>query len=254
MDKIKLVEEWLKEEKIAHINGWDFSHIHSKYEEEKDLPWDYGKIVREYLKPEHYILDIDTGGGEFLLSLNHPYQKTSATEAFVPNVELCKKELLPLGIDFKAADGKDILPFENEKFDIIINRHGDYMPHEIMRVLKHGGIFITEQVGALNDRELIELLFSKEMEVPFPEKCLEIASEELVECGFEIIEKQEAFRPIKFWDIGALVWYAHIIEWEFPGFTVEKCLDGLLNAQKILESRGVVEGKIHRFLLVGKKN
>ena len=28
----------LKEERIAHIHGWDFSHIDGRYEEEGDLP------------------------------------------------------------------------------------------------------------------------------------------------------------------------------------------------------------------------
>ena len=43
---------------------------------------------------------LDTGGGEFLLSLHHPFQNTSATEGYPPNVQLCKETLLPLGIDF----------------------------------------------------------------------------------------------------------------------------------------------------------
>ncbi len=61
------------------------------------------------------------GGAEFLLSLNHPLTNCSATENFVPNVELCKDKLLPLGVDFKRADGGDILPFDDASFDIIIN-------------------------------------------------------------------------------------------------------------------------------------
>lgn len=32
------------------IYGWDFSHIHGRYEEENDLPWDYEKIARPYLR------------------------------------------------------------------------------------------------------------------------------------------------------------------------------------------------------------
>ena len=28
--------EWFKEESIAHIHGWDFSHIGGRYEEEQD--------------------------------------------------------------------------------------------------------------------------------------------------------------------------------------------------------------------------
>lgn len=188
MNKNDLVENWLKEEQVAHIKGWDFSHIHGKYEEEKDLPWDYKEIIENYIKPESYLLDIDTGGGEFLLSLNHSNKRTSATEGYAPNMQLCKETLLPLGIDFREADGSDILPFEDEKFDIVINRHGDFNPKEIYRVLKSGGIFITEQVGAENDRELVELLLTNVTELPFPEQYLNIAVEKFEKSGFTIID------------------------------------------------------------------
>ena len=103
MNKKELLDEWLQEEKIAHIHGWDFSHISGKYEEENDLPWDYREIIEKYLTPEMKLLDIDTGGAEFLLSLNHPAKNLAATEAYPPNVELCKEILLPLGVDFKEA-------------------------------------------------------------------------------------------------------------------------------------------------------
>ena len=92
MRETELREIWKKEEQIAHIKGWDFSHIDGKYDEEKDLPWDYKNIVSQYLKDDMELLDYDTGGGEFLLSLNHPFKKTSATEGFQPNVELCREK------------------------------------------------------------------------------------------------------------------------------------------------------------------
>lgn len=253
MDKINLYNAWLEEECVAHIKGWDFSHIDDRYKEEGDLPWDYREVVQQYLTPEARMLDIDTGGGEFLLSLGHPYEKTAATEAFAPNAKLCKETLLPLGIDFREADGSGTLPFENGQFDIVINRHGDFSPKEIWRVLKPGGVFVTQQVGAENDRELVELLLTEVPEPPFPEQYLDIAAEKFKNAGFEIVDGQEAFRAIKFWDVGALVWFARIIEWEFPGFTVDNCLDNLWKAQAILEKEGVIEGRTHRFLLVARK-
>lgn len=97
MNREQLLQEWLREEKIVHIHGWDFSHIQEKYEEEKDLPWDYKEVIHSYLTPELKLLDMDTGGGEFLLSLNHPYYNTSATEAYPPNVKLCEKKITSIG-------------------------------------------------------------------------------------------------------------------------------------------------------------
>jgi hypothetical protein len=79
-------------------------------------------------------------------------------------------------------------------------------------------------------------------------------SEKFKNCGFEIVEGKEAFGDITFYDVGALVWFARIIEWEFIGFSVDTCLDGLLNAQKEIEEKGFVSGKTHRFFLVAKKS
>ncbi|MCD7799889.1 MAG: SAM-dependent methyltransferase, partial [Ruminococcus sp.] len=110
MDKEYLRNIWKKEEEIAYIHGWDFSHIHDRYEVENDLPWNYEQIVRQYLDNSSNILDYDTGGGEFLLSLNHPYSKTAATEGYPPNVKLCKNRLLTLGIDFKECNNPARIP------------------------------------------------------------------------------------------------------------------------------------------------
>jgi len=252
MNKELLKKQWLEEERVAHIRGWNFSHIQGKYEEENDLPWDYRAIINKYLKPDYRLLDLDTGGGEFLLSLRHPHKNTSATEAYPPNVKLCEKTLITLGIDFHKADASGVLPFENETFNIIINRHGVFNAPELYRILKPNGIFITEQVGAENDRALVDLLLPG-TEIPFPELYLNKISELFAKNGFAILQSREAFCPIKFYDVGALVWFAHIIEWEFPGFTVEGCLMALYHAQEILEKNGCIEGQIHRFLITAKK-
>ncbi len=249
----ELINFWKSEEAAAHIHGWDFSHIEGRYTEETDLPWSYRDTILRFLRSDMKILDMDTGGGEFLLSLGHPYTNTSATEGYPPNIELCSRELLPLGIDFKAADCKGELPFENDSFDLVINRHGDINAKEINRVLKNGGVFITEQVGAENDRILTELLLPDITGSPFPEQYLSVISDRFKAAGFDILQEQECHRPIKFFDVGALVWFAHIIEWEFPGFSVDKCTDELLQVQRILEEKGCIEGEIHRFLLVAKK-
>ena len=252
MDIEALIQSWRGEEKIAHIHGWDFSHIDGRCVEDTGFPWDYRQVIGEYLKPEMKLLDMDTGGGEFLLSLGHPYENTAATENYPPNVQLCKETLSPLGIDFQQADGKGELPYFDDQFDVVIDRHGDFNPKEIYRVLKPGGVFITQQVGAENDRELVELLCGK-LPLPFPEQYASAAGEEFRKLGFSILRQEECFRPIQFYDVGALVWFARIIQWEFPNFSVDTHLENLLNAQRIIEETGYIEGQTHRFLLVAKK-
>lgn len=243
---------WELEEKQAFIHGWDFSHINDRYDEQEDLPWSYYDRIKTYLKDDMKLLDYDTGGGEFLLTLNHPYENTFATEGYKPNVELCKEVLLPLGIHFKECNDASQLPFDKNSFDIMINRHGDFDAHEIYRVLKKDGIFITQQVGEENDRDLVEMVLPNTPK-PFPHMNLKEQKEEFVKAGFEIIEEGEVYRPIRFYDIGAFVWFAHIIEWEFNHFSVEKCFDKLLDMQRIIDKKGYIEGTIHRYLIVARK-
>lgn len=252
MKQNHLINLWKQEESIAYIHGWDFSHLDGRFTEQEDLPWNYREVILRYLRPEMKLLDIDTGGGEFLLSLHHPAKHTSATEAYPPNVRLCGEILPPLGIHFREADGRGQLPFEDAAFHMVINGHGAFNPQEAYRVLKDGGLFITEQVGAENDRELVELLLGK-TDIPFPDQYLEIVSRQFRDAGFHILHEEECFRPIRFFDIGALVWFARVIPWEFPNFSVDACLNRLLAAQEILEQKGCVEGRIHRFLLVAEK-
>ena len=243
---------WKKEEDAAHIHGWDFSHIYGRYEEEQDLPWDYESIVRQYLSQDTELLDFDTGGGEFLLSLKHPYPKTSATEGYPPNVDLCRETLLPLGIYFKECSNASDIPFDDASFDLIINRHGDFDAPELYRLLKPGGIFVTEQVGGKNDRDLAEMVLPG-TKAPFPHLNLKEQRKAFEEAGFQILRAEEAFRPITFYDVGAFVWFARIIEWEFPDFSVDRCFENLLKMHKIIENTGKIEGTIHRYLIVARK-
>lgn len=222
MRETELREIWKKEEQIAHIKGWDFSHIDGKYDEEKDLPWDYKNIVSQYLKDDMELLDYDTGGGEFLLSLNHPFKKTSATEGFQPNVELCREKLLPLGINFRECCNPADIPYNSETFDMIINRHGAFDARELYRLFSH--LRLKEQIKVFE------------------------------EAGFQIVRAEEAYRPIKFYDVGAFVWFARIIEWEFLDFSVDRCFERLLKMQGILEEEGEIEGTIHRYLIVVRKS
>ncbi len=243
---------WKSEESRARIQGWDFSQIDGRYEEEQSLPWDYAAGIRGVLTEDMQLLDYDTGGGEFLLSLGHPYENTAVTEGYPPNVRLCEERLLPLGIDLRECADASHVPFADGSFDIIINRHGDFDPTELWRLLKPGGYFITQQVGCDNDRELVEAVLPG-TEKPFPHANLKEQRQAFEAAGFTIVRAGEAFRPIVFYDVGAFVWFARVIEWEFPGFTVDRCFDRLLRMQEIIERDGIIGGTVHRYLIVAKK-
>ena len=93
MSREELLAQW-REEANRGMKGWDFSHIQDRYLVDP-LPWNYVERVKEFLRPGVRLLDMGTGGGEVLLSLRHPYQLTSVTEGWEPNLELCRKKLSP---------------------------------------------------------------------------------------------------------------------------------------------------------------
>src|SRR5204863_4615766 len=78
------------------FSGWDFSHITTtRRMVEGALTWSYSsKILRQIMRVSS-LLDMGTGGGEFLSSL-HPLPKhTCATEGYVPNVSVARQRLEP---------------------------------------------------------------------------------------------------------------------------------------------------------------
>ena len=213
---------WLEEEQYA-FHGWDFSHLDSRQCHEP-LKWDYKNIVMEYLHPTDYLLDMGTSGGQFLLSLGHTHENTSVTEAQQPNIQLCMEKLVPIGVKVYPVQDEAPLPIPENSFDIVINRHESYDLNEIRRVLKPGGMFITQQVGGqncislekrINLEEHIHQNFSVETELL-----------KFQDCGFSVKYSNECFPELKFYDVGAIVFWAKIIEWSFPRFSVERNFTG----------------------------
>ena len=247
----ELLDYLLKEEEYA-FTGWDFSYLNNRMTKEM-LPWSYNDIVNEYLIDSHNILDMGTGGGELLLSFKHPYQNTSVTEAYPPNIKLCQEKLTPLGITvYPILDDDKLINIGDNLFDIVLNHHESYDIKEVKRVLKDNGLFITQQVGAYNNYDLISY-FDENYKIKFPDVTLDKAIKSLEENGFEIIYKNQYFSKNHFLDLGALVYFAKIIKWEFVDFSVERYIDKLEKLNEILKNKGYIESTEDRFMIVAKK-
>lgn len=96
MDKERLKEQWLKEERAAHIQGWDFSHIQGRYEEENDLPWSYRAVIEQYLESRYRLLDLDTGGGEFYCPSATPIRIPAQRKHILPTCGYVKRRCVRL--------------------------------------------------------------------------------------------------------------------------------------------------------------
>lgn len=71
--------------------------------------------------------------------------------------------------------------------------------------------------------------------------------------GLTVVESDEFFPTLKFYDVGAVVYFAKVIQWEFPKFSVNNCIKQLCELQSIVEEKGFIKSKEHRFFIVAKK-
>lgn len=243
----KLVDE----AQNANFAGWDFSWLDGRLIQE-DPPWDYSQLVKEKIKRAHSLLDLGTGGGEFLASLAPLPPDTHATESYPPNQNLARERLSPLGVEVHNIRDEDPLPFSDDYFDLVISRHESFDPAQVHRILKPGGTFITQQVGGLDNLELNQVL---QDEVSFPHITWSMAAAltALYEENFDVEVAEKAVLRSTFLDIGVVVYYLKAIPWQVEDFDPDTHSKELEKIHNIIERQGQFVATAHRFLILAKK-
>ena len=251
---------WLAEYEQP-FEGWNFSYLAGRRVTIRPADtWDYTAAVVAAIRNATSMLDMDTGGGEWLASLPLRPAKAYATEGYAPNVPVARRRLEPLGIEVYGVTDEAHLPFAGEAFDLLTNRHGAYAPHEVRRLLAPGGLFITQQVGGQTNRTLHELLGDT---TPVAteniasgrdaEWNLAAATRDLEAAGFHLLEGREEFPITRYFDVGAIVYYLKAIPWEIPDFSVEKYFDRLVEIHHRIEAEGYVDILFHQFFVKAQR-
>ncbi|MBE2217549.1 MAG: methyltransferase domain-containing protein [Ignavibacteria bacterium] len=236
-----------------NLTGWDFSALTSTGRmKETPLPWDYAAIIKQHMPRVKRMLDMGTGGGEFLKTLAPLPAETYATEGYSPNVEIAETNLTSLGVKVVSGYKDDKLPFDSAYFDLVINRHEYYDPLEVHRILKPGGHFITQQVAGNCDESLLAAL-SKSVPEETKSWCMRSAAKEIEAAGFEILQQTEAPGYTIFTDTGAVISYLKIINWLIDDFTVEKYAQELKQIEEEIDTSGSFSSTLDRFLIACKK-
>lgn len=247
-----LVENALKN--AQKMEGWDFSYLRGRRHEDQP-PWSYRDTVYSMFNGIRNMLDMDTGGGEVLIDLK-AHTKTwpprvYATEAYPPNTAIAKRNLEPIGVDVVTYESRSRLPFDDDMFDLIINRHGSYSVREVKRILRPGGVFITQRIKFCDKLRLNALLGG-----PGPEYDrfdFTHAVSKFVDAEFDILHQEEFHGSDIFDDIGAIVFVLTAAPWELPGFSVEAYRDRLYALHQSIQSNGPLDVGIGFLLLVARK-
>jgi len=243
----ELVQAALNQE----FSGWDFSWMQGRYYESEPY-WNYREIVLDRMQGVASLLDMGTGGGEFLASLPGLPDLTYATEGYPPNIPVATSRLQPLGVRVIPVEDEQPLPFPNEMFELVINRHEYYDLSEVWRILKPGGIFLTQQVGPRNCVELNQFLRAP-VDRNVSRWKLDHETSALEQVGFKIIQSHEQVLESNFYDIGAVVFYLKVIEWQIAGFSVDKYGQPLREIHELIEEQGAFYASEHRYLIEAKK-
>lgn len=233
MNRNDLLEQWRQEEQKP-FEGWDFSYLRGRMLE-NDPPWSYMERARTLLKQSTVTLDMDTGGGERLLEMRDDWsQQMVATEGYPPNIKLATERLTPFGavlIPMESSDDTQ-MPFPDNTFDLILNRHGAFNCDECGRILVSGGTFLTKQVHGMWAHDLIAEFGGKpQWADSSPEKYIPC----LASAGMSIVDLQDWKSKLEFTDVGAIVFYLKAIPWLVPDFSVDVYEDVLLHFQARLD-------------------
>ncbi|MED1477251.1 class I SAM-dependent methyltransferase [Bacillus pseudomycoides] len=239
----------LLENANASFTGWDFSFItETDRMKSQLLSWSYGSMAFSLIQNTNSMLDMGTGGGEFLSMLRPFPPSIYATEGYSPNIPLAKKNLEPLGVKVLEVTNDETLPFDDGQFDLILNQHESYSVSEVKRILSPNGIFLTQQVGGLDCAEINEALGAP-LNSEFTNWNLETALSELEQHGFKVLTYKEAFPVQRFYDISALVYYLQAIPWQVPDFKTETYVNELYKIHQLILQKGYFDVKQHRFFI-----
>jgi SAM-dependent methyltransferase len=151
-------EELVAEGAAVPLEGWDFSWFDGRATEERP-PWGYARLMGERLAAATSALDIETGGGEVLVTATRWPPLLVATESWPLNVAVAHRRMHAGGGHVVACADGPTLPFADASFDLVTSRHPVVVLwDEIARVLRPGGTYLSQQIGAGSNRELTDFM------------------------------------------------------------------------------------------------
>ncbi|HXW82538.1 MAG TPA: methyltransferase domain-containing protein [Acidimicrobiales bacterium] len=255
MSTTKDFDELVAEAESVPVKGWDFSWFRGRATEQRPS-WGYSRLLVERVGHVDAAMDIETGGGEvFTEALENAARLprvVAATESWPPNLEIAGRRLAPFrALVVRAAD-EGPLPFRDRSFDLVVSRHPIVTVwEEIARVLRTGGSYLSQQVGAGSNRELYEFMMGPQppSQARSPRRAVESAKA----AGLIVVDLRQEPLETVFDDVGAVVYFLRKVVWTVPGFTVEKYRDRLRALHEQIERDGPFVAYAQRFLIEAKR-
>jgi SAM-dependent methyltransferase len=239
---------------VGARRGWDFSRMR---ETQEPAPWDYADIVRTYLTPDSHVLDIGTGGGERFLALADAFRSGVGIDASAEMIATAQENLPPVLTDrigFAVMPAQR-LTFAPASFDVVLNRHAPVDAAEVTRVLRSGGVFLTQQVGARNTANICSIFGCTPggTHASEPSQTPEALRAAFLEAGCRIVAEGEYDVRAWFLDVESLLFWLQAVPLP-EDFAIERHwrqVDAIISGYST--ERGI-ETNVHRTLLVARKD
>ncbi|MGZ3144139.1 class I SAM-dependent methyltransferase [Lentzea chajnantorensis] len=242
-------EELVAEGAAVPLEGWDFSWFDGRATEERP-PWGYAGLIAERLARVGTALDLQTGGGEVTASAPVKPPVLVATESWAPNAAVARQNLPGAAVLRVPDEGP--LPFRDAAFDLVLSRHPVVTPWaEVARVLRPGGTYLSQQIGAGTNRELTDFMMGPQ---PVSQaRSTESARRDAEAAGLEVLRLEPVALRVAFFDVGAVVHFLRKVLWTVPGFTVEGYRERLKAMHEHIEAHGEFACTSTRFLVEARR-
>jgi SAM-dependent methyltransferase len=243
-------------ERARTFSGWSFPDVNVRVLE-PGPPRDYATLVRDYAGGARAALDLGTGGGEFVASIRDVLpQRIVATEEWHVNAPIAYRRLAPLGADLVWCRSLH-LPFQDETFDLVFDRHEELEPSEVARVLRPRGAVVTQQVGPENWCELRRYFPSatagnRSRMTDFGDIRGGYARG-FASAGLTVTRNEQHDYKVAYGSLCDLVFMLLITPWTIPDFDVERDLEALLALEAECSTEDGLVLTWSRFLLVAEK-
>ncbi|CAO5242138.1 Methyltransferase family protein [Frankia sp. AgKG'84/4] len=246
-------DELVAEAAAAPVDGWDFSWLEGRATERRPS-WGYARLMGERMARADTALDVQTGGGEVLAAVPRLARRTVAVESWPPNLARAAALLRPHGVRLVAADGDYILPFADATFDLVVSRHPVDTPWgEIARVLRPGGVYLSQQVGPASMLEVSEYFLGPQHGAARTRRDPDRARVAAEAAGLRVVDLRTEILPAEFRDVGAMIYFLRKVVWIVPGFTVERYRSRLADLHALIRARGPFPAHASRFLLEARR-
>lgn len=229
----------------ASMTGWEFAWLDG-LAVASEPSWSYPELARHLLRRSGSVLDLDTGGGELLAELAPLPPHTVAVESWSRNTPAARERLGPFGVPVRTE-----LPAGENEFDLVLSRHGRLPAPDIARMLKPGGVLLTQQVGS---DDLADLNVALDAPPPHPRRWdAEVAAASLRAAGLRVVDVREEHPPVVFRDIAAVVHQLRTVPWQVRDFTPQRYERALARLAATIRARGDFTARAHRFLIQAER-